>query len=441
MSRILDAFSDWHRPLDLGIGRPMMTGALAIALFVGCGGIWAATAPLSGAVIAPGVIVATGENNTIAHLEGGIIDQLLVREGDLVTQGQALVRLSLTAARANLDRLMDQYNALRAMQARLEAERDGLDSLRFPSDLAASSNPRMQSTIKGQIAEFNARRDSLGSELAIYLKQIESTKEEITGFRAQKLSAEQQLELIQAETADVQKLFDQGLATKSRLLALKRTTAQLVGVQGDIVAKIAEAEQKIAETESRMLNANKDWMEKTVTQLRSVEIEAGDYGERVKAARDIADRIEIRAPVRGVVVKLYYNTPGGVIAPGHPVLELLPIDKALQVEARVDPDDIDRVAPGGQAQLRFPSLRQRTIPAVSGEVIYVSADRLIDSATQRPYYTVRVKPADELPPEFDQIRLLPGMPVEVFVETGERTFLNYLVGPITETFARAFREK
>lgn len=440
MSRILEAYSDWHRPLNLDISRPVMAGLLAIALFVGGGGIWAATAPLSGAVIAPGVIVASGENNTVAHLEGGIIDQLLVHEGDMVTQGQVLIRLSLTAAQANLDRLVDQYNTLRAMLARLEAERDGLPTIAFPTDLATSSNPRIEGMLNGQVAEFTARRDSLGSELAIYQKQIESTKEQITGFRAQKLSADQQLELIQTETADVQRLFDKGLAPKSRLLALKRTAAQLIGVQGDITAKIAEADQRIAETESRILNAHKDWMEKTVTQLRGVEVETGDFGERVKAARDIADRIEIKAPVRGVVVKLYYNTPGGVIAPGQPVLDLLPIDKALQIEARLNPDDINMVAPGGKAQLRFPSLRKRVIPSVSGEIVYVSADRLIDRATQLPYYMVRVKPAEQLPREFDQVRLLPGMPVEVFVETGERTFLNYLLGPITETFARAFRE-
>jgi len=441
MSRILEAYSAWHRPLNLDISRPMVAGLMAIALFIGGGGIWAATAPLSGAVIAPGVIIASGENNTVAHLEGGIIDQLLVHEGDMVTQGQVLIRLSLTAAQANLDRLVDQYNTLRAMLTRLEAERDGLEAVSFPADLSASDNPRTQSILKGQVAEFNARRDSLASELAIYQKQIESTKEQIVGFKAQKQSADQQLELIQTETADVQRLFDQGLAPKTRLLALKRTAAQLIGVQGDITAKMAEADQQIAETESRILNAHKDWMEKTVTQLRGVEVEAGDFGERVKAARDIADRIEIKAPVRGVIVKLFYNTPGGVIAPGQPVLELLPIDKALQVEARLNPDDINIVAPGGKAQLRFPSLRKRVIPTVSGEIVYVSADRLIDRATQLPYYTVRVKPAEELPPEFDQIRLLPGMPVEVFVETGERTFLNYLVGPITETFARAFRER
>ncbi|WP_371744570.1 HlyD family type I secretion periplasmic adaptor subunit [Nordella sp. HKS 07] len=441
MSRILEAYSAWHRPLNLDISRPMVAGLMAIALFIGGGGIWAATAPLSGAVIAPGVIIASGENNTVAHLEGGIIDQLLVHEGDIVTQGQVLIRLSLTAAQANLDRLVDQYNTLRAMLTRLEAERDGLEAVTFPADLSTSDNPRTQSILKGQVAEFNARRDSLASELAIYQKQIESTKEQIVGFKAQKQSADQQLELIQTETADVQRLFDQGLAPKTRLLALKRTAAQLIGVQGDITAKMAEADQQIAETESRILNAHKDWMEKTVTQLRGVEVEAGDFGERVKAARDIADRIEIKAPVRGVIVKLFYNTPGGVIAPGQPVLELLPIDKALQVEARLNPDDINIVAPGGKAQLRFPSLRKRVIPTVSGEIVYVSADRLIDRATQLPYYTVRVKPAEELPPEFDQIRLLPGMPVEVFVETGERTFLNYLVGPITETFARAFRER
>lgn len=418
-----------------------MVGGLAVALFVGGGGIWATTAPLSGAVIAPGVIVASGENNTVAHLEGGIIDQLLVHEGDVVNQGQVLIRLSLTAAQANLDRLADQYNTLRAMLARLEAERDGLEGVAFPDDLSTNDNPRIQGMLKGQISEFKARRDSLTSELAIYQKQIESTKEQIVGFKAQKVSVDQQLDLIQTETADVQQLFDKGLAPKSRLLALKRTAAQLIGVQGDIMAKIAEADQRIAETESRILNAHKDWMEKTVTQLRGVEVEAGDFGERVKAARDVADRIEIKAPVRGVVVKLYFNTPGGVIAPGQPVLELLPIDKALQVEARLNPADINTVAPGGKAQLRFPSLRKRVIPTISGEVVYVSADRLIDKATQLPYYTVRVKPAETLPPEFDQIRLLPGMPVEVFVETGERTFLNYLVGPITETFARAFRER
>jgi HlyD family type I secretion membrane fusion protein len=442
MMRTADTFNSWHSKLLLSNRKQTVIGTVVILLTFGVGVIWASTAPISGAAIAPGIIVATGQNKTVQHLEGGIIEKIEVREGETVAAGQTLIRLNETAALANLTRMTSQYDALRAIEARYLAERDDLDAIRFPADMMArKSDAVVAELIDGQAREFNARRDALNSQLEVLEKQMAATREQIIGLEAQVEAADQQMLLVKEELKDVQGLFAQGLAQKSRVLSLQRAAAELLGNKGQLIAQIAQARQTISETESRMLSTRQTWMEKAVAEMRDVQIQVADFAERLKAAQDVANRIQIKAPVAGVVVKIHYNTLGGVIAPGQPIVDILPAS-ALVIEARVNPQDIKRVFAGSLANLRFPALRERTTPVMPGVVEFVTADRLTDPRTGEPYYTARIKVSDQLDEEekITAARLLPGMPAEVYVQTGARTFFQYLLSPVTDVLAHSFRE-
>ena len=417
MIRTADTFKSWHSKLQLSNRKQTVIGTTVILLTLGVGVVWGSIAPISGAAIAPGIIVATGQNKTVQHLEGGIIDEILVREGETLQAGQTIIRLNQTAALANLTRMATQYDALRAIDARYLAERDGKDTIRFPADMLERKNdPATAEVLDGQEREFAARRAALTSQLAVLEKQIAATSEQITGLEAQVDAANRQMGLVQEELKDTQGLYDQGLAQKSRVLSLERAAAELLGNKGQLIAQIAQARQTIAETESRILGTRQAWME-------------------------VATRIQIKAPVAGVVVKIHYNTRGGVIASGQPIVDILPAS-ALEIEARVNPQDIKRVFAGSKANLRFPALRERTTPVMPGIVEFVSADRLTDPRTGEPYYTARIKVSDTLDAEEKIIaaRLLPGMPAEVYVETGARTFFQYLLSPVTDILAHSFRE-
>lgn len=442
MIRTADTFNSWHSKLQLSNRVQTIAGSAVIALTLGVGVVWGSLAPISGAAIAPGIIVATGQNKTVQHLEGGIIENILVREGETIEAGQTVIRLNETAALANLTRMSGQYDALRAIEARYLAERDDMDTIRFPAEmLARQGEPAMAEVLDGQQREFTARRNALNSQISVLENQMGATREQIIGLEAQVEAADQQMALVQEELKDTKGLFDQGLAQKSRVLSLQRAAAELLGNKGQLIAQIAQARQTIAETESRMLSTRQAWIEKAVSELRDVQIQVSDYAERLKAAQDVATRIQIKAPVAGVVVKLHYNTLGGVIAPGQPIVDILP-SSALEIEARVNPQDIKRVFAGSLANLRFPALRERTTPVMPGVVEFVSADRLTDARTGEPYYTARIKLADTLDKEEMETaaRLLPGMPAEVYVETGDRTFFQYLLSPVTDILAHSFRE-
>jgi HlyD family type I secretion membrane fusion protein len=439
MSRTTQSFEAWHQRLKPSARWPVFFGTLAILLGLGGGGYWAATAPLNSAAVAPGVVVAAGQNKAIQHLEGGIVEEILVGEGDTVAVGQILVRMSRTAAEATHRSLLLQHDELRAVEARLLAERDGREEIDFPADLVArAGDAGVARMIDGQRSELAARQESLKSETSIHEAQILALREEIGGLEIQRESTKDQLRLIREELADSSKLLKQGLMQKPKVLALERTATDLAGNQGALTASIAKAQQNILAAEAQISSLRKDWLEKLIAQLREVQFKIADIVERLSAASDVAARTEIRSPVAGVVIKLHVNTLGGVVRPGDLLLELLPTGASLLIEAKVKPDDIDIVFPGRQVQLRFPALRMRTTPTFEGRVEFVSADRLVDRENQQPYYLARVRLAAD---EIGGLKLYPGMPAEVFVEAGERTALQYLVGPITDVIAHSWREQ
>ena len=434
-------FDAWHKQISTSTWKLSLVGLLALLLAFGGGGLWASTAPLAGAALSTGVVIATGQNKVVQHLEGGIIDEILVKEGERVESGQIVIRLSRATAAATLQRYRLQFDTYRALRARYRAEISEADEITFPEDLLEkTSDPEVAEIIETQKEEFEALRDELQSEIAIFEKRRAANEEEITGIEAQRASQTEQLSLIREEMEATKTLLDQGLAPKSRYLALQRKSSELEGNQGQLTSRIARAKQTIAETEQEIIQLKKERRRTSITELRDVQTKLSDVQQQMKAAAEIVRRIEVRAPVNGIVVKLHHNTKGGVVAPGEAILELLPGDASLLVEARVRPEDIDVVHAGRPAKLRFTSLRQRITPTLTGVVQYVSADRLTDEATNTSYYAARIKLDPEIPKEFENIEITPGMPVEVYVETRERTALQYFLGPISDSFARSFLE-
>ena len=420
----------------------MVLGLSALALFFVIGGIWAATAPLSGAVIAPGIVSPESSRQTIQHLEGGIIQALKVSEGQRVKAGALLVVLEDVRAQSEVGALTSRLRVLVATEARLRAERAGYESVEFnhPS-LLDRDNPDVRASIQAEINQFRTRRENALNRTAILRQRMSQLDKQIEGFRRQLNGVKQQFSLISKEVKIVDELFRKGLARMPRLLALQRTQAQLMGSEGELVARIARTEEAIGETELLIVNQTIERQETIDRQLSKVRGERAELDEHIRVSLDRLRRTEIRAPVAGTVLGLRYKTTGGVIGPGEPILDLVPLEGDLVIEAKVAPNDIDNVRPGQKAYIVFSSFAQRNLKRISGRVERVSPDALEDDRTGERYYTVRVtvdrRRLQEIAPE---IKLSPGMPAEVFIETGERTMLEYLMQPFMQSVERAFRE-
>jgi HlyD family type I secretion membrane fusion protein len=433
--------------IHAGTRRRIILGAAMVVLMFGAGGFWMATAPLNAAANAPGMVSADSQNKTIQHLEGGIIKAILVDEGSKVEGGQVLVQLDDTRANATHHLVMGQLWAALALDARLSAERDGAAEIGFaPELLAAQNDPAVASIVQTEMQIFVSRRDSLAGEKAILRQRIGQYTEEITGLQAQAVAIDRQIELIRDETKDITGLVEKGLAPKPRLLALQRNWSQLDGQRGQAAAQIARARQNIGELTLQIEQLSADRLNEVIDGLREVEGQIADLRQNRLAAEDTLDRLAIRAPQAGTVVRLMFHTVGGVISPGTPVLEFVPRDDKLIVEARLKPEDIGFVHVGMPAEVRVHAYNQRRLPLILGKVTYVSADRLIearqaDKAGEQAYYLTRVEIDPESLAELPGAKLYPGMTTDVVIETGERTALDYLLTPITTSLRKAFREQ
>ena len=371
----------WHRDVPVSAKWPVFVGLGILVLLLGCFGVWAGVAPLSGAVVASGTFVATGQNKVVQHLEGGIIRDLGVKEGDTVELNQLLVRMDDTAAKAKLRRLVLKTYRLQAMKARLEAEMSGADALATPPALVANApDPEVQAILDRQNLELRARRTSLATEELVFRKEIIGLEASIRGYEAQVTSNQQRMALFEEELKDKNLLLDRSLVRKTEVLALRRSEAALAGDLGELTGRIADANERIARANQRIAHLHATATQKTVQELRETETELDDVAEQIHAAQDVVERIEIRAPVRGVVVKRHFHTAGGVVAPGAVILELLPMHEELLIEARVNPNDISHVRVGQQALARLSALNQRITPMIEAKVVYVSADALPEQA-------------------------------------------------------------
>jgi HlyD family type I secretion membrane fusion protein len=404
-------------------------------------------APIAGAVVASGVFVATGQNKIIQHLEGGVIREIYVREGDVVEQDQLLVDLDETAPRAELRRLFLRRARLTAIDARLQTEMREESEIIFPDELTQTAgDPEVKEILESQRMTFTARQNNMNSDISSINEGINALNERIQGSYVQLDAVKRQIVLLSEEIDTKAYLLQTGLVRKPELLILQRSKANLEGEVGRIMGDIGDAKERIAKSYEQINGVRKTAIKTAVEQMHEVRGELVDVRERMLSAKGILDRIRITAPVRGVVVKLRYHTHGGVIEAGKNIMEILPLKDELIIEARVRPRDIDSVRSGQNAMVRLTALNQRITPMVSGKVIYLSADTLADEKKSQQVgptdiYIVRVKldSAEALAvPNFSPT---PGMPAEVYIKTSERTFLQYIARPIHDSMMRAFRER
>lgn len=406
------------------------------------GGGWFFLMPLAGAVVVPGNLVVQSNVKAIQHPTGGVVAEIKVRNGSRVGAGDLLVRLDATQAQASLQMVSKQLDEVRAKMARLTAERDELAQLQIPPALAARADDEtVKSLLASEQSLFKARASARQSQKDLLQSRVAQLNEEISGLEVQVDSRGKQLELIQGEMAGVQDLFDKRLVPLARLTALQREAARIDGERGQLVSSIAETKSKVGEAQLQIVRIDQDFRTEVVKELGEAQGKEAELVERGVAARDLLERIEIRAPSSGIVHQLAAHTIGGVIRAGDTIMEIVPDAEDLQVEARLQPQDIDHVHTGQTAFVRFSAFNQRTTPQLAGIVSYVSADTSRDQQTNAPYFTVRVTLPDDERRRLADLQLVPGMPAEVFMQTGSRTMVSYLFKPIAEQMRRAFVEQ
>jgi HlyD family secretion protein len=442
---------EWYRGVPLSARWPTIAGLAILLVWGGGFGLWAGLAPLNGAVVAPGTFVATGQNKLVQHLEGGIVREILVREGDLVDSGQTLVRMDDTPAKSKLRQLILKRYRLVAIGARLDAEMNGRDTMVVPPTLVSHENDQeIGAIVARQRSELEARRASLAAEESVLSKEISGIHESMQGYDAQIQSTQKQIAIFGEELKDRQQLLDKHLTRKTDMLTLQRSQAGLSGDLGELTSRVADAKERIARANQSIVHLKSVAVENAVEELQKVETDLDDVQEQIRAQQDVVDRTEVRAPDRGIVVKLNYHTKGAVVAPGAVILELLPVRDELIIEAHVRPNDVTHVKVGQEALVRLSALNRRITPMVMAKVIYLSADALTEPMmattansqdVRHDYYVVRVRlDEDDVHRNLPSFNATPGMPADVYIKTGERTFFEYIMHPILNTFSHAFRE-
>ncbi|NNM01715.1 MAG: HlyD family type I secretion periplasmic adaptor subunit [Gammaproteobacteria bacterium] len=419
--------------------RPVARAGLIIVLVFFAGlGSWAAIAPLQSAALGPGVLNVESQRKTLQHLEGGIVGEILVSEGDGVSRGQLLIRLDRTQAKANLAQLEIRHHALRALEARLIAERDGRDDM---APTSPTDNAELAKAIESEINVFSARRRSLEGEEKILRQRILQFEEEIAGLKGQIAAQTTQLKLIDEELNAQKSLYERRLVGMQRIIELKRERSEIIGDRNRERAAIARIKQNIGEEELKILELTTSRLNDSVGQLTEVQTTLADVRERLVAARDVLERTDVTAPLDGHVVDLRVHTVGGVIGAGEALMDIVPLAERLVVDARVNPMDIDSIHPGMTARVVLTAFNRRTVAPVDGVVLSVSADSLTDSRTGAPYYLARVELPEDALAEQAELELSPGMHAEVMIITGEQTALQYLYQPVARSFSRAMREQ
>jgi HlyD family secretion protein len=422
--------------------RRYTIAGIVVVLILTCGvGVWATTTEISGALIAPGTIVVDSNIKKVQHPTGGIVGEVRVRDGDRVKTGDILVRLDDTVTASNLAIVTKGLTELSARKARLEAERDGAETINFPDNLVRQANdPEVAQVLTAERKLFDLRRSARAGQKAQLGERIKQLEEETTGLSAQKVSKEKEIALIERELGGVRELFQKNLVPMTRLTSLEREATRLGGESGQLVASIAQAKGKIAELRLQIIQIDQDLSSEVAKEMREIDGKIGEFVERKVAAMDQLKRIDIRAPQDGTVFQSTVHTVGGVIPPGEAIMLIVPDADKLMVEARVNPQDIDKVQLEQTAALRFPAFNVRTTPEIIGIVKRISADITTDQRTGLNFYTVRIAMPPNEVIRLGDVKFVPGMPVEAFVQTGERTVISYLMKPLSDQIGRAFRE-
>lgn len=430
----LEKASDFRRPIRIGL--------VVIAVAFGGLGTWAATAPLNGAVIAQGVLAVESKRKVIQHLEGGIVEEILVKDGDEVAAGQVLLRLDDTRAAAGLAAIQARFDAAQALVARLSAERDGMAGIIFPQDLTLRAlDPRIARLMTDERRQFNERRKSIEGQIGVLQQRIAQYEAELGGFELQAGAKDRQIVTLREEIGGLAQLTAKGFYPKNKLRALERDLAALEGDTGSFAASQSRVIESIGEAQLEILQLRQKFTEGAVSELTEATTRMTEISQELAAASDVSRRLVVTAPVAGIVQNVKIATEGGIIAAGAEIMEVVPSDDRLVIDGRIAPTDIESVAPGQAAEVRFTALNARTTPTLAAEVQIVSADALVDRDTNTPYYQVRV----EVPPHemasLSGHRLQAGMPVDVMIDAGHRTALDYMLRPLLDSFARSFREQ
>lgn len=425
---------------SFSISSRIFFGSVVMGLLVfGCGS-WAAFAKLSGAVIAPGSIVVEKNIKKVQHKDGGIVAEILVREGDHVDAGTTLVRLDDTQTKSELGIIRSQLIELTGRKSRLISERDGLDQVEFPKDFD-ELGPETDSVRRGEVRLFSENLKTITSQKEQIGYRIVQLQEEINGLNRQRTAKSSELELIEKELSQIRDLHKRKLTPVSRVYAMEREATRLGGELGSIISQIARAKGQISELNLQILNVDQTIRTEAQRELRAIEGKLAELYERRSAASDRLLRMDLKAPQSGLVHELAVHTIGGVITPAEPVMLIVPENEDRSIEVRLAPFDIDQVTPGQTARLRFSAFNQRTTPETEGRVTHVAADVTVHPQTGQSYYKARIAIDSVAKEQLGDLKLLPGMPVEVFISTGDRTALSYFVKPFTDQFAKAFREE
>ena len=424
------------------IRRHALAGLVIVAVLGGGVGGWAGTMKLSGALIAPGSVVVDSNVKKVQHPTGGIVGELRVRDGDRVKVGDVVVRLDDTVTRANLAIVTKGLNELTARKARLESERDGANDVLFPADLIARVNdPEVAAVVDSERKLFELRRSARIGQKEQLRQRIGQLKEEVRGYRAQQEAKTKEIELIEREMVGVRDLWKQKLVPITRLTELERQAARLEGESAQLIAQTAQVGGKIAETELQIIQIDRDLSSEVAKETREIDGKLGEFVERKVTAEDQLKRVDIRSPQDGTVFQATVHTVGGVITAGDPIMLIVPEADNLTVEAKVNPQDIDQVKIGQIALLRLSAFNQQATPEINGAVTRISADATSDQRTGLTYYTIRIAMAPQEVAKLGDVTVIPGMPVEAFVQTGERTMLSYFLKPLNDQLMRVFRQR
>ena len=423
------------------IRRHVLTALVVVVALAGGLGGWAMTTELSGAVVASGLLVVDTNVKKVQHPTGGVVGELKVRDGDRVQAGDILVRLDETVTRANLAIVVKSLDELAARQARLEAERDSEERVDFPATLTSRlDDPDVARIVAGERKLFDLRKTARVGQKAMLKERVGQYGEEIQGLTGQAAAKKQEIELIARELEGVRFLWSKNLVQITRLTQLEREAARIEGERGELIAKTAQARGKIAETELQIIQIDQDLRSEVAKELREIQGKVAELVERKVAAQDQLTRIDIRAPHSGVVHQLAVHTVGGVITASEPAMLIVPEADELSVEVKLPPQNVDQLQVGQPAVLRFSTFNQRTTPELNGFVSRISGDVVQDQKSNATYYVVRITlPVEEIA-RLNGLKLLPGMPVEAFVQTGARTVFSYLVKPLHDQVMKAFRE-
>lgn len=429
------------REVSRSIRRHLMVGVIASLAMVGGAGAWASVADLAGAVVAPGHFVVDSYVKKVQHPKGGVVGEILVGEGDEVRAGDVLMRLDATQTRANLAIVTKRLNELAARLARLEAERDDLGEIAFPDWLLADGqDPEVAAAIHSETRLFQSRRDAREGQKAQLNQRIAQFEHEIAGLKAQEVAYGEGIAVLDTEIAALNRLREQGIVSDQRLNGLKTQAATFGGERGEKIAFQAQSAGRITETRLQILQIDQDLRTEVGRELREIQGQIGEYVERKVAAEDELKRIDIVAPQSGIVHQLAVHTVGGVISPADPIMLIVPEGDDLALEVQIAPKDVDQIQIGHAALLRMTAFNLRTTPELNGFVSRIAADLTTDERSGQSYYLVRVAIPQAEREKLKSLTLVPGMPAEVMIKTGDRTALSYLVKPLSDQIFRAFRE-